>query len=336
MNVGLSHEETRHAGITKRLLADLRMRRDRQEPFILTPRISIKNLWLSSRIACCLLSLASIILLSSCNQNRATNQSGQVFTDELGHEVKLGKVPERIISLAPSLTETLFALGLGDRVVGVTTYCDYPPEAAEKEKVGDTLKPSLERIIALKPDLVIVSTSSQLEDYVQRIEAAGIAIYISNPRNVEESLKSIERIGDITGAQSQARALVAQLRRRVEAVTARVSTLVHPRVLIILGGEPLITVGGKSFINNLIEMSGGRSVSAGEEADYPQYSLETAIARQPEIIFLQAGGGQLPERLKSTPAALNGRVYTLDDALILRPGPRIVDGLEVMASKIHP
>lgn len=311
------------------------MRKDRQEPSILTSRNLIKNLSSHSRAACSLLLLISI-LLSSCGRNRTTEPSGQVFTDELGHEVRIDKTPERIISLAPSLTETLFALGLGNRVVGVTTYCDYPPEAAEKEKVGDTLKPSLERIIALKPDLVIVSTSSQLEDYIQRIEAAGIAVYISNPRNIEQSLTSIERIGDITGAIPQSRELVAGLRRRVESVEARVANLGRPRVLIILGGEPLITIGGDSFINDLIEVSGGRSVSAEEKADYPQYSLETAIARKPEIIFLQAGDARLPERLNQTPAARSGRVYSLDDALILRPGPRIVEGLELMASKIHP
>jgi iron complex transport system substrate-binding protein len=105
---------------------------------------------------------------------------------------------------------------------------------------------------------------------------------------------------------------------------------------LILGSEPLIVPGRTSFINNLIEEAGGRSVSADAEADYPQFSYETAIARQPEIIFLQSGEETLPDRLKATPAARTGRVYRLDDALLLRPGPRIVDGLEQMASKIHP
>lgn len=311
------------------------MRNGRQELFILKSRYTF-NYQLPSKYICAISVFIVLILSSSCGQNRATERAGRVFTDEFGREVRLEKVPERIVSLAPSVTENLFALGLGDRVVGVTTYCDYPPEAAQKERVGDTLRPSVERIVALRTELAIISTSSQLEDYVRKLESAGVPVYISNPRNVEEVLTSIEHIGEITGAQSAARDLVSTLRNRIDAVERRVSSLGRTRVLLILGSQPLITAGGNSFINDLIERAGGQSISADEKADYPQYSLETALARQPEVIFMQAGEDKLPERLKETPAARNGRIYHLDDALILRPGPRVVDGLELMASKIHP
>jgi iron complex transport system substrate-binding protein len=122
----------------------------------------------------------------------------------------------------------------------------------------------------------------------------------------------------------------------VEAIESRVAGRERPSVFLILGSNPLITVGRDAFVTDLIDRAGGRSISSDETADYPQYSLETAVARRPEIIFLQAGEGRLPEGLRQTPAAVAGRVYSLDDELLLRPGPRIVDGLEQMASKIHP
>jgi iron complex transport system substrate-binding protein len=256
--------------------------------------------------------------------------------DEIGRAVRVKTNPQRIVSLAPSITETLFALELGDRVVGVTTFCDYPPEAKTKERVGDTLRPSIEKIVSLKPDLVIVSTASQLEQFVQKLDAVAVPVYVSSPRNLDDMLKSIRRIAEITGVSDNANRLTAQLQSRIDAVNTRVAPYYQPRVLLILGCEPLITAGGRTFMSDLISRAGGRSISADETVEYPQYSLETALARQPEVIFLQAGEDNLPARLQKTPAAQNRRVYTLDDALLLRPGPRIVDALEQAALMIHP
>jgi ABC-type Fe3+-hydroxamate transport system substrate-binding protein len=202
--------------------------------------------------------------------------------------------------------------------------------------IGDTLKPSLEKIIALKPDLVMVSTSSQLESFVRSLADAGIPVYVSNPRNLEETLNTLQAIGEVAGASRQARDLTNTLRARIAQVHTRVAAKERPAVFVMLGGEPLITAGGASFINDLITQAGGRSISADEKSDYPQYSFETVIARQPEVIFLQAGDDKLPERLRQTPAAKSGRVFHLNDDVLLRPGPRIVDGLEQIAEKLHP
>ena len=278
---------------------------------------------------------ASCCLLLACSLSTKAPGDTREFADEIGRSVRVRPNPERIVSLAPSLTETLYVLGLGDRIVGVTSYCDYPPEARLKESVGDTLRPSIERIIALKSDLVLVSTASQLEQALSRLNELGIPAYVSSPRDLDSALKSIERIGEIAGVSERALKVTAELRRRIDAVRSQVAKRGRPRVLFILGSEPLITAGGASFINDLIERAGGKSISADEKAEYPQFSLETAVANQPEVIFLQAGEADLPPRLKQTPAALAGRVYRMDDALLLRPGPRIVDGLEQMAEKIH-
>jgi iron complex transport system substrate-binding protein len=277
----------------------------------------------------------SCCLIIACKSATTAPGTTRELTDEIGRTIRVRPNPARIISLAPSVTETLFALGLGDRIVGVTSYCDYPPEARTKESVGDTLRPSIERIIALKPDLVIISTASQLEQALGRLDELGIPVYVSTPRDLDSALRSIERIGEIAGIAERAREVTVELRSRIEAVRLRVAAGNRPRVLFILGSEPLITAGRASFINDLIERAGGRSISADETAEYPQFSLETAVARQPEVIFLQAGEDELPARLKQTPAALGGRVHRLDDALLLRPGPRVVDGLEQMAATIH-
>jgi iron complex transport system substrate-binding protein len=234
------------------------------------------------------------------------------------------------------VTEVLFALGLGDRVVGVTTYCNYPPEARLKDQIGDTMRPSLEKIIALKADLVIAVTASQLEQFVRKVDGVGIPIYISNPRNLDEVLASIEKLGELTGSGERAGSLVAALRQRADRVTQRIASANRPPVLFILGMSPLITVGGATFIDDLITRAGGRSITSDVSGDYPQFSVESVIARRPEVIFLQSGDSELTQLLKETPAARANRVYHLDDDLLLRPGPRVIDGLEQMAARMHP
>jgi len=273
---------------------------------------------------------------SSCSSSKTSPSPARTVTDERDRSVQVPAQPQRIVSLAPSITEVLFALGAGDRIVGVTSYCDYPPEARQKTPVGDTLKPSVEKIVALKADLVIISTASQVEASFRKLEELGIPVYVSNPRTIDGVIESIDKLGELIDAGERAHQLTDELRRRITTVEARVAEGTRPSVLVILGTEPLITVGGGSFINDLINRAGARSISAEEKADYPQYSIETVIARQPEIILLQSGGSELSARLRQTPAARSNRVYRIDDDLLLRPGPRIVDGLEQLAARFHP
>ncbi|HTF36847.1 MAG TPA: cobalamin-binding protein [Blastocatellia bacterium] len=276
------------------------------------------------------------ISVSSCSSRKNSPATSRTVTDELGRTVQVPAQPQRIVSLAPSITEILFALGVGDRVAGVTSYCDYPPAARQKTPVGDTLKPSVERIVALKADLVIISTASQVEASFRKLEELGIPVYVTNPRTIDGVVESIDKIGELIDARERAHEVTNELRRRITNVETRNAEASRPSVLVILGTEPLITAGAGSFINDLINRAGARSISAEEIADYPQYSIEAVIARQPEIILLQAGGNELIERLRQTPAARSNRVYHIDDDLLLRPGPRIVDGLEQLAAKFHP
>ena len=294
-------------------------------------------MWLTD-ILLCRLSILTVlaILFSACSTDRSSSQSVRTVTDELGRSVAVSIRPQRIISLAPSITEILFGLGASDRIAGVTSYCDYPPEARQKPIVGDTLKPSVEKIVSLNADLVIISTASQIEAIFQKLVDLGIPVYVSNPRNIEGVLDSIDRIGELIDARDQANRLTGELRDRITSVESRVADLSRPAVFVILGTEPLITVGAGSFVTDLITRAGGRSISAEDPGDYPQYSVETVIARQPEMILLQSGEERLSDRLRQTPAGRSNHVYHIDDDLLLRPGPRIVEGLEQLAAKLHP
>jgi iron complex transport system substrate-binding protein len=235
----------------------------------------------------------------SCRQT-SSNSSGsiggigarQTVTDELNRSVAIIQNPQRIISLAPNITEMLFALGLGERVVAVTSYCDFPPEAKTKEKIGDTLQPNLERIIALRPDLVVVSTASQVERLTRQLDQLGIPVYATNPRTVRDVLRSIRHLGEATGVVTQAQALATALEERIHRVEVRVADQPKPRVLFVLQLGPLITVGRDTFINDLITLAGGESISGDQSTEYPQFSLETAMARAPEVIIAPVNARQ--------------------------------------------
>ncbi len=271
-----------------------------------------------------------------------TPASHRTVTDEIGRQVAVKSQPQRIISLAPSITEILFALKLDERVVGVTSYCDFPAAAQAKEKVGDTLKPNLERLIALRPDLVLISTASQLEKITQQLDQLGIPVFVTNPKSVAGVLTSIRKIGELTDTTPRAEGLAAEMEARITAVQHEVTAATAPRVLYILQLSPLITAGKDTFINDLITQAGGRSISGEEAADYPQFSRETALARAPEVIIVPESHGTelvnveaVRQAFATTPAIKNNRVVRINPDLIDRPGPRIVEGLEALRAGIH-
>ena len=287
--------------------------------------------------------LVTVCLLAACapKQEISNPPARQVFIDEIGRQVAVHANPQRIISLAPSITEILFALKLGDRVVGVTSYCDFPDEAKAKEKVGDTLKPNLERIIALKPDLVLISTASQLEKITRQLDQLNIAVFVTNPKTIPEVISSIRKIGELTGAEPQATAITAAMQQRVDAIRAQQKN--HPpSVLYVLQLDPLITAGQNTFINDLITTAGGRSISGEEKADYPQFSREAVIARAPEVIIIPESHGTelvnieaIKQAFSTTPAVKTNRIVRVNPDLIDRPGPRIVEGLEALRAGIY-
>lgn len=292
------------------------------------------------------LAVLSILLTSSCASLHSRDSSPTIetreVTDEAGRRVQLATHIDRIVSTAPNLTEIVYAVGAGDRLVGRTKYCDYPPEAKNVAEVGDTMTPSIERIIALKPQIVLVSTASQLEAFTKQLDQQKIAVYVTDPHSLEEVFRSIATLGDLFGTREQAATLVADLRRRTAIVEAKLHESKPVSVFYQLSGEPLYTIGRESFLTDLIQRAGGTSVTANVSGAFPRYSDEAALAARPEAIILPSGGSMGAANLtpaaplKNSPAVVNGRVFRINDDHLDRPGPRLVDGLEEMARALHP
>lgn len=287
-----------------------------------------------------------LIVSASCshNSNRTPVSVSETYevTDEAGRRVRLPIKIERIVSLAPNLTEIVYAVGAGDRLVGDTEYCDYPPDAKRVAKIGDTMHPSIERLIALKPQIVLVSTASQLEAFAKQLDEQKIAVYVTNPRSLEEVFRSIATLGDLFDGHDRAADLVADLRKRADAVEAAVKKVEPLKVFYQVSGEPLYTIGRESYLTDLVHRARGISVTADVPGAFPRYSDEAALAAQPEAIILPAGGSMgtanstVAAPLRNSPAVLHNRVYKISDDHLSRPGPRLVDGLEEMARALHP
>jgi len=270
------------------------------------------------------------------------------LTDDLGREVTIEALPVKIISLAPSNTEILFALGLGDRVVGRTTYCDYPPEALEKEDVGG---PSgtyidVEKIIVLNPDFILAEEINSKE-VVDTLEDLGFTVFGIKSTDLDDLLDDIRTVGKITDTEAEADALIDEMEGRIDAVTEEtegLSSEEKPRTFHISWHDPIYTSGSGTFIHDLVGKAGGVNIFADLEG-WPVVDLEAVIGRDPEVIIVTAMGGTgsgtwewvLTEpRLADVSARQNGRVYSVESNWVERPGPRIVLGLEQMAKYIHP
>ncbi len=265
------------------------------------------------------------------------------LVDMLGREVTLPAAPRRIVSLVPSATELIFALGGEDRLVGRTDYCDYPPAAKDKPSVGGMIAPSLEILVTLRPDLVIATTSGNQLDTFAKLKQLGIAVYAVHAHRVAEMIDVTRRLGELTGRQAAVASLVAGIERRLRATAEAVAPYPRPRVLYVLWPDPLLVPARDAIVTELIALAGGDSITAAERGDYPRFSIEAAVARAPDVILLaRHGTGTGPmardkwDRLSSLPAVKAGRIHPVDGNLLHRYGPRVVDGVETLARAIHP
>jgi len=251
--------------------------------------------------------------------------------------------PSRIVSLTPALTEILFAVGAGERVVGVTEYCDYPPEAKTRPKVGGYVNPSVEAVVALRPDLVVVSPGPGNRDAALAMQREGLRVEIVPAETLEESLDAVESVARLCGADERGRALAASVRARLDAVARSVAGRPKVPTLFCLQTTPIIAAGRDTLPAQLLEIAGGRNVVT--EPRYPRIGLEAVLASKPELILqsrmdLPAGEAHDEERFWSRwtriPAVASHRVVVLDASLALRPGPRIADDAEALAAIVHP
>jgi iron complex transport system substrate-binding protein len=271
------------------------------------------------------------------------NLAPRTFVDDLGRKIFLAEPPARIVSLAPSITEMLFALGLGEQIVGVTFFCNYPPEAQAKPKVGYS-QPNLETIVTLRPDLVLAPSEYAPTDVLSKLEQLKIPTFVLVPRTIEDIASHVHTLGRMLARTGPADQLATNLRRRIGAVKAKVQGHPRPRLLYVLNSEPLITVGPGSYIHQMIELAGGTNVAEHATAPYPRLTTEVVLQADPEIILFPVGSAEgIPEseqqlwrRWPTVTAVKRGRLHRIDSDLVNRPGPRAVDGLERLAQLLHP
>ena len=281
--------------------------------------------------------LGTALVLAACTTPVQTPT--QYVVDDLGRLVGINGTPQRIISLAPSNTEILFALGLGDKVVGVTMYCDYPAEAQDKEKVGDYYGPDIEKMIALQPDLIL-ATDFHRFDLIPTLEEQGVAVFAVAPQTLQDVLESIQKIGQITGKEAEALELVNGMESKIEGIEEQTEELAErPRVFYMTWYDPMWTVGRNTWIDELINMAGGMNIFSENFEGGAMVQIEWVILHDPQIIITSEWSYDWAlnaTELASTDASQTGRIHTFDDDLAQRPGPRLVDGLEWFAHLIHP
>jgi iron complex transport system substrate-binding protein len=273
--------------------------------------------------------------------------SGEVVvTDQVGREVVFTEIPDKIISLSPSNTEVVFALGLEDRLVGVTEYCNYPPEAQEKEIVGGFSTPNIERIMELQPDLIIASTIHAEE--VPRMEELGMTVLVIESSTLIDLYTSISLVAEVTGVTSNGEALIASIQQRIQAVEAivgQISAEERVRVYYEVYSDPLMSAGKQAFINEIISLAGGINIFGDLDESYPQISAEVVADRQPEVILYPDYHGTAETVIQAmvtrpgwenVPAVTSGNVFAISDDSFARPGPRVVEAVEEAARIFYP
>ncbi len=268
------------------------------------------------------------------------------YTDDIGRQVDISEIPERIVSFGPNITEILFALGLGDRVVGVSDYCDYPEAAQAKLKVGNAFSPSIEKVVALEPDLVL---TVKHEQFNSELASLGIKFVVLDPNDVDSIVESIDLAAEVTGKLKEGEQLVKDMEDRISQVTTTVEGAPRVKVFFIVDAtdpnNPW-TAGPGSFIGDIITMAGGENIAAEGLGAWAQLSIEQIVDSDPDIIIIQTMTGGVPtvskEVLEEHPiwqqmtAVKQDRIYFVNGDLVSRAGPRIVQGLEEMARIIHP
>jgi len=284
----------------------------------------------------------ALFFLSCQKETSHPGPSARTFTDDVGNNVTLLHAPRRIVSLAPSLTEILFLIGADSSIVGVTDYCDYPDAAKRKAKIGGMLNPNIESILALRPDLVLMSGSGNVRSDFEKLASAGTPVFVSYPRSVDGVFKSIIDIAELTGRRRTADSVVDLLRLRRERLIRQAAATKKETVLVILSLNPLIAIGPKTFLNELVNLANGQNIVRDSSMSYPVLSREEILRRQPSVIIatndivrsIDDILSPYPE-WRSLTAIRNKRVAIVDASIVSRPGPRIVDGLEAIMRAIH-
>ncbi|MCF8030923.1 MAG: cobalamin-binding protein [Desulfohalobiaceae bacterium] len=286
-------------------------------------------------LACC------VLLLASASNIHAAKK----LTDQTGRQIRVPDSPQRVVSLAPSLTECVFALQREDRLAGVSANSDHPPAATELPNLGTYVAPDLERIISLEPDLCLATRDGNPVSLVRRLEELGIPVFALDPRDLDQVFDSLRLLGRVLEAERKAEELVRDLKQRIERVQKRVAKTEHrPRVFYQIGASPIVSAGSDTFIHELIRMAGGSNLAAGPK-QYPRYSREEVLVLDPEVIIVSSmtGNRELTHKVRrmwsefpGIEAVRSGRIHAVDADCLNRASPRLVRGLEILAHLLHP
>jgi iron complex transport system substrate-binding protein len=287
--------------------------------------------------------LAAALFCSSCAREEKRQTQGSISRiDDVGHTVVLRRTPRRIIYLAPSISETLFALGLDSSIIGVTDYCDYPPRAKQKAKVGGIMNPDVESIVALRPDLVFMSGSGNMKSDYDKLSSSGITVFVSYPHTIEDIFKSISDAGVLTSTTARADSLLRDLRLRKNNLVSQAAGRQKRSVLMLLSLSPIVAIGPGTFLDEMIALANGENIAHTSTTAYPLLSREEILHRQPDVIIatndiIRSTSDILsmyPE-WRTLSAIRNKKVAIVDASIVSRPGPRIVDGLEAVVKAIQ-
>jgi iron complex transport system substrate-binding protein len=295
-------------------------------------------------IAAVLCAAPPLLAQSASSATPAATPLFREVTDEAGRTVRIPQPVRRIVSLAPSLTETIYDLGLQDRLVGDTDYCDYPPDAKTKTKVGGAINPSLEQIAALHPDLVLVTKGLNRLDTVYSLDHLGISAYATDPRTIDEIISSSKKLADVLGAPETGDLVAADMQRRLADVHHRLGAVPPKRVLFAVWTEPLISIGRDTFIADALRHAGAVSIVDSSQ-DWPQVNLEEIARLQPDYLVFAASHAESVapqlDALARLPGwriidAVRDRRYAVISDAVNRPAPRIVEAIEDLARQLHP
>ena len=271
------------------------------------------------------------------------NVAPRTFVDDLGRKIYLAKVPKRIISLAPSITEMLFAIGAGESVVGVTEFCNYPPEVLDKPKVGYA-QPNLEAILALQPELIVAPKSFLRVDLLDRLEQLKIPTFLFDPKSVEDILAHIQLLGRMVGQAPESIKVTERIRKKIATLSEQLSGRPRPVLLFVLNTDPLITVGPGSYIHQLIELAGARNAAEQATMPYPRLNIEEVLRQNPEFLLFPMGQFEgIPQaeqdqwrRWTSLEAVKRNQFVQVNSDVLNRPGPRVIEALETLIAILHP
>ena len=288
-------------------------------------------------------SIAAVFTLLWCSMALASGPC-LIFTDATGVTITLPHRPLRVVAMAPSITEIVFSLNQGHRLCGVTRYSDYPEGAKALPRIGSYIRPELESIVSLKPDLCIAVKDGNPGTIIQRLNAFGIPVYTVNPDGIDSILRSITEIGGVLGAEAQARTITHRMGQQLAAIDKAVAQVSHtPRIFFQIGISPIVSVGKNTFLDEMIHRAGGDNAVTGK-TPYPRFSTEQVLALAPEMIIItsMARNDAFEETKKqwtswpSLPAVQNNAVYIVNSDILDRPTPRVVEGLSMLARLIHP